>query len=171
MRCFVDAFRLTTFQIFSEGKCLFYRPIFTAGQQITKVVLSITNDETNPTAALWRVIPTTAPQDAETTQLVNRLRDDILPTATAGTGLEVAVAGSVAINVGDFEDRLRAACAQVKGAYSLVLMTARGVYGLRDPNGWRPLDRRVNGHVNGAHARRGAATRLLDSCPARLTAA
>lgn len=37
---------LTTFQIFSEGKCLFYRPIFTAGQQITKDVLSITNDET-----------------------------------------------------------------------------------------------------------------------------
>ena len=28
----------------------------------------------DPTAALWRVIPTTAPQDAETTDLVNRLR-------------------------------------------------------------------------------------------------
>jgi hypothetical protein len=37
---------LTTFNVFSEGKCLFYRPIFTAGQQITKDVLSITNDET-----------------------------------------------------------------------------------------------------------------------------
>jgi len=37
---------LTTFQIFSEGKCLFYRPIFTAGQAITNDVLSITNDET-----------------------------------------------------------------------------------------------------------------------------
>jgi amidophosphoribosyltransferase len=45
----------------------------------------------------------------------------------------------MAAAVGDFEDRLRAACAQVKGAYSLVLMTTRAVYGLRDPNGWRPL--------------------------------
>ena len=65
----------------------------------------ITNDDTAPTAALWRVVPTTAPQDAETTDLVNRLRDDILPVATAGTGLEVAVAGSVAVGV-DFTDYL-----------------------------------------------------------------
>ena len=65
----------------------------------------ITNDEANPTAALWRVIPTTAPQDAETTDLVNRLRDDVLPTATGGTGLDVAVAGAVAINV-DFTEYL-----------------------------------------------------------------
>ena len=39
----------------------------------------IINDDTAPTAALWRVVPTTAPQDAETTDLVNRLRDDVLP--------------------------------------------------------------------------------------------
>jgi amidophosphoribosyltransferase len=45
----------------------------------------------------------------------------------------------MAAAVGDFEDRLRAACAQVKGAYSLVLMTTKAVYGLRDANGWRPL--------------------------------
>lgn len=37
---------LTTFQIFSEGKCLFYRPIFTGGQAITNDVLTITSDET-----------------------------------------------------------------------------------------------------------------------------
>lgn len=37
---------LTSFYIFSEGKLLFYRPIFTAGQQITKDVMAITNDET-----------------------------------------------------------------------------------------------------------------------------
>jgi RND superfamily putative drug exporter len=65
----------------------------------------ITNDDTAPTAALWRVIPTTAPQDAETTDLVNRLRDDVLPAATAGSGLDVAVAGGVAIGV-DFTDYL-----------------------------------------------------------------
>ena len=67
----------------------------------------IPNDEANPTAALWRVIPTTAPQDAETTDLVNRLRDDVLPAATDGTGLDVAVTGGVAINV-DFTDYLSA---------------------------------------------------------------
>ena len=59
----------------------------------------------DPTAALWRVIPTTAPQDAETTDLVNRLRDDVLPAATDGTGLDVAVAGAVAIGV-DFTEYL-----------------------------------------------------------------
>ena len=31
------------------------------------------------TAALWFVVPTTAPQDEATTELVNRLRDDVLP--------------------------------------------------------------------------------------------
>ncbi len=57
------------------------------------------------TAAAWFVIPTTAPQDEATTNLVNRLRDDVVPAATAGTGLDVAVTGNVAINV-DFSDYL-----------------------------------------------------------------
>ena len=72
---------------------------------VARVSPPITNDEANPTAALWRVIPTTAPQDAETTDLVNRLRDDVLPAATGDSGLDVAVAGAVAINV-DFTEYL-----------------------------------------------------------------
>ena len=72
---------------------------------VARVSPPITNDEANPTAALWRVIPTDAPQDAETTDLVNRLRDDVLPAATGDTGLDVAVAGAVAINV-DFTEYL-----------------------------------------------------------------
>ena len=56
---------------------------------------------------LWRVIPTTAPQDEATTDLVDRLRDDVLPTATDGTDLDVVVTGSVAIQV-DFSDYLAA---------------------------------------------------------------
>ena len=63
------------------------------------------DDDADPTAALWRVVPTTAPQDEATTELVDRLRDDILPAATAGSGLDVAVTGAVAINV-DFTDYL-----------------------------------------------------------------
>jgi RND superfamily putative drug exporter len=92
---------------------------------VARVSPAITNDEENPTAALWRVTPTTAPQDSETTQLVNRLRDDILPTATAGTGLDIAVAGGVAVGV-DFTDylseRLPYFFAAVLGLSFLLLM-------------------------------------------------
>ena len=50
---------------------------------------------------------------------------------------------------GTFEERLAAACRQVEGAYSLVLMTTDAVYGMRDPHGWRPL---VVGRLeSGAH--------------------
>jgi putative drug exporter of the RND superfamily len=85
----------------------------------------VTADEDRPTAALWRVVPTTAPQDGATTSLVNRLRDDIIPTATVGTDLDVAVAGSVAINV-DFTEYLSARLpwffAAVLGLSFLLLM-------------------------------------------------
>jgi RND superfamily putative drug exporter len=65
------------------------------------------NDPAAPTAAVWRVFPTTAPQDAATTELVNRLRDDVLPAATADSGLDIAVSGSVAAGV-DFSEYLTA---------------------------------------------------------------
>jgi RND superfamily putative drug exporter len=58
-------------------------------------------------AVMWRVIPSTSPQDEATTDLVNTLRDDVLPQATDGSGLDVAVAGSVAANI-DFSDYLSA---------------------------------------------------------------
>jgi putative drug exporter of the RND superfamily len=64
-----------------------------------------TNDPVAPTAAVWRVIPTTAPQDEATEALVDRLRAETLPAATAGTGLDVAVTGGVAIGI-DFSDFL-----------------------------------------------------------------
>jgi putative drug exporter of the RND superfamily len=38
-------------------------------------------------------IPTTAPQDAATSDLLERLRDDVIPSATAGTPLKVYVGG------------------------------------------------------------------------------
>jgi RND superfamily putative drug exporter len=84
-----------------------------------------TNDETSPTAALWRVIPTTAPQDEATSELVSRLRGDVIPTATAGTDLDIAVTGTVAINE-DFTDylseRLPYFFAAVLGLSFLLLM-------------------------------------------------
>jgi RND superfamily putative drug exporter len=57
------------------------------------------------TAALWRVIPTSAPQDEATSTLVHRLRDDVLPPAEEASGVEVNVTGSVAVNV-DFSSYL-----------------------------------------------------------------
>ncbi len=54
-------------------------------------------DPTAATAALWRVIPSTSPQDEGTTQLVERLRDDVLPEAVGGSDVDPLVTGSVAI--------------------------------------------------------------------------
>ncbi|HUE05836.1 MAG TPA: MMPL family transporter [Acidimicrobiales bacterium] len=54
---------------------------------------------------LLNVYPKTAPQDAATTDLVNHLRSDTLPQATAGSGVKVLVAGTTAIFV-DFANVL-----------------------------------------------------------------
>jgi RND superfamily putative drug exporter len=96
-----------------------------ADEGVERVSPPVTNDEGAPTAALWRVIPTTAPQDAATTDLVERLRSDVLPAATEGSGLDVAVAGGVAVGV-DFTDylseRLPYFFAAVLGLSFLLLM-------------------------------------------------
>jgi RND superfamily putative drug exporter len=47
--------------------------------------------------AIMQVFPGTAPQDVATTNLVNHLRHDTLPAATAGTGARVLVSGNTAI--------------------------------------------------------------------------
>jgi putative drug exporter of the RND superfamily len=65
------------------------------------------NDPTAPEAVIWRVFPTTAPQDEATTDLVDRLREDVLPRANAGTELDIAVTGFVAVSV-DFSTYLAA---------------------------------------------------------------
>jgi len=59
----------------------------------------ITGKDGDPTAVMWRVVPTTAPQDQATTDLVHTLRDEVLPRAQAGTGLDVFVSGFVAVTV------------------------------------------------------------------------
>jgi RND superfamily putative drug exporter len=57
------------------------------------------------TAALIRVIPTTSPQDGDTSQLVHRLRDDVLPAALTGTGAVVHVGGQTAMFI-DLSDKV-----------------------------------------------------------------
>jgi putative drug exporter of the RND superfamily len=47
-------------------------------------------------AAIIQVQPTTSPQDQETAHLVNRLRDDVIPQAVAGSTADVKVGGATA---------------------------------------------------------------------------
>ncbi len=51
------------------------------------------------------VVPETGPQDAATTALVNEIRDEVVPAATAGSELDVKVTGPTAASV-DFTDYL-----------------------------------------------------------------
>jgi RND superfamily putative drug exporter len=57
------------------------------------------------TAAVWNLVPTSGPQDEATTDLVDRLRVDVLPPAESEAGVDVKVTGTVAVNV-DFSDFL-----------------------------------------------------------------
>ena len=52
-------------------------------------------------------IPTTAPQDAKTSDLLARLREDVIPAAVAGTPLKVYVGGNTA-GFEDFSDKVAA---------------------------------------------------------------
>ncbi|MDQ4131680.1 MAG: MMPL family transporter [Actinomycetota bacterium] len=63
------------------------------------------DDPADPDAAMWTVVPTTGPQDERTTDLVYRLRGDVLPPVERAAGIEVAATGTVAVNV-DFAEYL-----------------------------------------------------------------
>jgi putative drug exporter of the RND superfamily len=52
-------------------------------------------------------IPTTAPQDAATSDLLQHLRDDVIPEATADTPLQVFIGGNTA-SFEDFSDKVAA---------------------------------------------------------------
>jgi RND superfamily putative drug exporter len=71
----------------------------------TPGVASVSDATLNPsgTAALATVVPQAGPQDEATQQLVHHLRDDVVPQATAGTGLSVTLGGQTASNI-DFAD-------------------------------------------------------------------
>lgn len=56
-------------------------------------------------AVRWQVVPRTGPQDEATSDLVNRLRGDVLPPLEADAGLDIAVTGTVPVNL-DFSDFL-----------------------------------------------------------------
>jgi RND superfamily putative drug exporter len=62
----------------------------------------VNDDET---AVIWQVVPNSGPQEKETNQLVNRLRDDVLPPVEDEIGTQVSVTGNVAVGI-DFTDYL-----------------------------------------------------------------
>ncbi len=49
------------------------------------------------TVSIAMVVPTTSPQAAETDELIDRMREDVVPAAEQGTSLQVYVGGSTAI--------------------------------------------------------------------------
>ena len=72
---------------------------------VAAVMPAVANRPASPEAYFFNLIPTTAPQDAATTDLVETLRDDVIPAAVAGTALDVKVTGTTAANI-DFTDFL-----------------------------------------------------------------
>ena len=76
-------------------------------------------------AAVLTVIPKSSPQDERTTQLVDRLRDEVLPAATRGSQVDVYVGGATA-TLQDLADkiasRLPIFIAMVVGLSVLLLM-------------------------------------------------
>jgi putative drug exporter of the RND superfamily len=61
-------------------------------------IASVSDPRLNETrsAGLLIVTPTTSPQSSDTNDLVHRLRDDVLPQASANSGLSVSVGGTTA---------------------------------------------------------------------------
>jgi len=98
------------------------------GQQFT-----VTDFRPSPSgnAAIATLIPATGPQDKATEKLVHNLRENVLPEATAGTGMEVHVGGMTASAI-DFSDLIGQRLPLFIGAvlllsFLLLLMVFRSV--------------------------------------------
>ena len=92
---------------------------------VAAVTPPIPDDPAAPGAYLMTLVPTTAPQDEATTDLVRALRADVIPAAIAGTGIDVHVTGSAATNIDVTDylgDRMPLFFAAVLGMSFLVLM-------------------------------------------------
>jgi RND superfamily putative drug exporter len=68
-------------------------------------VVNVSEVIQSPKGVLIQVQPKGSPQDESTTQLVHRLRDNVIPAATAGSGLTLYVGSQTAIGV-DLADTL-----------------------------------------------------------------
>jgi RND superfamily putative drug exporter len=101
------------------------RATLAATPGVASVSAPIADDRAAPGAYLMTLIPTTAPQDEATTDLVRSLRDDVIPAAAGATGLDVHVTGGAATNIDVTEyvgDRILLFFAAVLGVSFLALM-------------------------------------------------
>ncbi|MFM7047673.1 MAG: MMPL family transporter, partial [Actinomycetota bacterium] len=92
---------------------------------VVSVTPAIPNDPTASTAMLWTLYPVDAPQSEAASDLVQRLREDVLPSVVGDSGLDVKVTGSVAVNVdfsGYLADRLPVFFSVVLALSFLLLM-------------------------------------------------
>jgi RND superfamily putative drug exporter len=92
-------------------------------------VSNVGEPQPNPAgdAALLTVVPTTAPQDGATADLVHRVRDDTLPQALRGSGVEAHVGGLTASVIDQsalVSERLPLFIAAVVGTSFLLLLAA-----------------------------------------------
>src|SRR5262249_61203888 len=112
------------------------------------------------------VVPSSGPQQAATEELVRRLRDDVIPAATGGTGAKVHVGGATAATIDintSVADRLALLIAGVIVVSMLLLLVAfrsvviAGTAGRIDPlsggaahgGGCVRLERGLGGEANG----------------------
>jgi RND superfamily putative drug exporter len=72
---------------------------------VAAVTAPVADDPAQPSAYFMSLVASTAPQDEATAALVRHLRGDVIPAATAGTGLDVEVTGGAAIAI-DITDYL-----------------------------------------------------------------
>jgi RND superfamily putative drug exporter len=99
----------------------------------TPGVVMVTDFRANQSgkAAIATLIPTTGPQDKATEKLVHNIRENVLPTASAGTNLNVHVGGLTASTI-DFSDLIGKRLPLFIGAvlllsFLLLLMVFRSV--------------------------------------------
>ena len=83
----------------ADGDVLALSNALAATPGVATVTPPIPNNPEQPAAYLMNLVPSSAPQDEASTALVATLRDDVIPTATAGTSLDVKVTGLAATNV------------------------------------------------------------------------
>ncbi len=76
-----------------------------ADPDVAFVTPPMPNDPARPTAVRWVVLPESSPQDAATTELLHRLRDEVLPSVQSVPGIDIAVTGFTAVGA-DFSDYL-----------------------------------------------------------------
>lgn len=60
----------------------------------------------NGSAAIWMLVPTSGPQDEATTELVDRLRSDVVPPIEADMSFQLYVTGTNAVSI-DYADYLQ----------------------------------------------------------------